>query len=49
MSKKETELCEQCGTETKKEELDNNEELFGTRICNNCAEAFEAEEDMEDE
>jgi hypothetical protein len=45
---KETEPCRQCGAETDIEELDNNEELFGERICNNCAEVYEAEEDMED-
>ena len=49
MSKEETEPCEECQTETPKEELDNNEELFGERICNNCGEVYEAEEDMEDE
>jgi hypothetical protein len=48
MSEKETEPCEQCGQETRKEELDNNEELFGERVCNNCAEILESEADLQD-
>jgi hypothetical protein len=48
MSEKETEPCQQCGAETDKEELDNNEELFDERICDNCAEILESEADLQD-
>jgi NAD-dependent SIR2 family protein deacetylase len=52
MSEKETEPCEECGEETPKEELDNNEEQFGERICDQCSEILQSEidlQDMEDE
>jgi formylmethanofuran dehydrogenase subunit E len=48
MSEEDTQPCEECGEKTPREELDDNEEQFGERICNNCAEAYEAEADLQD-